>query len=885
RGIAWTARYTWKGVTFVFSSLRLLIQAFFKFIWKGFTAILKFLRQCIITLLKWIWFPFDRTARGIAWTARYAWKGVTFVFSSLWLLIQAFFKFLRIAVSTTIKYISLGIVTLLKWICFPFVKTALGIAWTARYLWAGVTLVFSSLWLLIQAFFNFTWKVFTEIFNYLWLMIFAPFKYIWLGVKAVFTVIASGIKHVFHGIQVVITKFYKSFISLIKMLGTGCAVIIDMLKFGWQRVVRVLLGNPEFGTTELNLTRERLRALAVTIVVLFTIFGVSVKLALPEPTINVVHWTTGHLVRDGLLMDMAKEFNESDNRIASGTRIVVQVCNVPSELQGKYLTQLIKHGTRIDLWKETNGYVDADTPDPVIVTPSSAHWLVTTNHEVERTVVDLENSLPIVRPVIGIVTYEEMAKLLGWPDKEIGYADIIELCGDPDGWSKYSEDRYGIAYSDKWGQEALLAFTDPVTSSTGRSLYLGLYAIAANKLPQDLTEKDVQNPEVVEYIKNFQTLIDHYLIGTTVLNTKIHQGPRYGHFFIMPEDNLIHLYEGTEKAYELGRVVTAPPLKGRKQRMVMIYPKEGSMPRNNIAGIVQADWVTEEQVEASQQWIEFIRRDKQQKAFMAAGFRPGTDLDLHYPGSKITAEYGLDPDEPRVVLNPSYTKPDVAQEICEAWEFVKRPGIVTYVVDNSGSMIGNKLDKTKKGLNLALNSMATNNQVGFVTFNDAADMTIPVRPLEENRGSMEDAVDRMEAQGETALYDAIKKGIEMTDTAEGDENAIRAVVVLTDGQANRGTTELDDLILMESDPYKIIKFAGMVDSIAYDERGMPIPRDQITGVDLAVETRHPVQIFFIGIGDADLDIGRMLSEATGAEYQGVEEEDLANVLEEFSKYF
>ncbi len=51
-------------------------------------------------------------------------------------------------------------------------------------------------------------------------------------------------------------------------------------------------------------------------------------------------------------------------------------------------------------------------------------------------------------------------------------------------------------------------------------------------------------------------------------------------------------------------------------------------------------------------------------------------------------------------------------------------------------------------------------------------------------------------------------------------------------------------------------------------------------------TVHPIQIFYIGIGDdADLDVGRMLSEATGAEFQGAGEEDLAEVLEEFSRYF
>ncbi len=55
---------------------------------------------------------------------------------------------------------------------------------------------------------------------------------------------------------------------------------------------------------------------------------------------------------------------------------------------------------------------------------------------------------------------------------------------------------------------------------------------------------------------------------------------------------------------------------------------------------------------------------------------------------------------------------------------------------------------------------------------------------------------------------------------------------------------------------------------------------------MAIESRHPVQVFFIGIGDdADLDVGGMLAGATDAEFQGVTEQDLAKVLEEFSKYF
>ncbi|MCZ6539082.1 MAG: VWA domain-containing protein, partial [Chloroflexi bacterium] len=381
------------------------------------------------------------------------------------------------------------------------------------------------------------------------------------------------------------------------------------------------------------------------------------------------------------------------------------------------------------------------------------------------------------------------------------------------------------------------------------------------------------------------SLIDHYLIGTTVLNTNIYQGKSFGHFFIMPEDNLIHLYEGTERAYINGVKTTAPPI---EERMVMIYPKEGSMPRNNCACIVDADWVTPQQVEAAKVWIDYIREDEQQRAFMAAGFRPGTEISLNDPASKITAEFGLNPNPPRVVLNPSLTDPAVAAAIDENWIHVKRPGIVNFVIDTSGSMDGGKLTQAKDGLIRALDSMASNNQVGFLSFSDNVRAGVPIGPLIQNRFQIASAVGVLRADGQTALYDAIKAGIEMVDAVDGDPDAIRAVVVLTDGQANKGNTTLDAIVDMSSrSETRIETFSGFVDiSHGRDQNGRPIRKEDIIGSNLAIETRHEIQIFFIGIGeDADIQVGRILAGATSAEFQGTAEDDLANLLEEFSKYF
>ena len=283
--------------------------------------------------------------------------------------------------------------------------------------------------------------------------------------------------------------------------------------------------------------------------------------------------------------------------------------------------------------------------------------------------------------------------------------------------------------------------------------------------------------------------------------------------------------------------------------------------------------------------IDYLLEDEQQRSFMAAGFRPATDIPLTDP---ISDRYGLDPAKPMKVLNPSLIKPEVAAEIDGSWELVKRPGIVTFVVDTSGSMMGDKLRQAKEGLHRALGNMARNNQVGMATFSDEVNAQIPVEPLAQNRFTMADTVHEMKAGGETALYDAIRAGIEMTDSAEGAEDAIRAVVVLTDGRANRGQTGMDDLVEMWSDQEHLIaEFGGFQDDQrAVDIGGRPVAKATIRGAKLLDDTHQRVQIFYIGIGDdADMEVGRILAEATGAEFQGATGDDLANVLEEFSKYF
>ena len=139
---------------------------------------------------------------------------------------------------------------------------------------------------------------------------------------------------------------------------------------------------------------------------------------------------------------------------------------------------------------------------------------------------------------------------------------------------------------------------------------------------------------------------------------------------------------------------------------------------------------------------------------------------------------------------------------------VKRPGTIAFIIDVSGSMDGTKLDQAKQGLIGALN-MTDNNLVGLISFSDQIVDTVPVAPLAQNRQLLSEKVGRMSANGSTALYDAIKAGIEMTDSAASGEEDICTVVVLTDGQANAGETCLHDIIKMTTrDGRAIHQYSG-----------------------------------------------------------------------------
>jgi len=593
----------------------------------------------------------------------------------------------------------------------------------------------------------------------------------------------------------------------------------------------------------------------------------------PSGTVQLVHWANGHIAGDPVLLNaFANRFNAVERRTAAGNLIVVKPFLVNS---GQIEQELI---SRI----QGKGGIRRDLPNPTLVTPVAEHWLYDINDTADSAVVETGGAKSLASSWIGIATFKDMAECLGWPAKDIGYEDIVALSADPAGW----ESRNTCARS-AWGRQPRLAYTDPNTSSTGRTVLYTLLSIATGKPPEQLTLEDVADERVVGYLRRFQAQVDHYVPDTLLLNCEIFGGPDYGHFFPLAEDNLVKLYEGTIVQTDPSLEPLFPcnqPSGTRINNMVMIYPREGAAAHTHPAALVKANWVTDEQREAAQMWIAFLREDEQQRQFMQEGFRPSTQLPV---GCPICADYGVQTNGPKIWIDPNHIPPKVGQQAVAAWGDVKNTGVVVFVVDTSLAMAGSKLQSAKDGVIGAIDQMYERNLVGLVTFSNSVHQKIVPAPLAQNRFVLADAIRQAQVGSGSDLFDAIAQGTNMAATAPAPEKSIRGVVVLAGGPANSGSS-LGDLVKIAAGGKQIRICRGFEgETQCIDEDGRTVDRSAVTGVPSTTDGAAAIKVYFIGIGmsDTELQVGRILAEATRSNFVGTTVKDLSTVVGVFKGYF
>ncbi len=176
---------------------------------------------------------------------------------------------------------------------------------------------------------------------------------------------------------------------------------------------------------------------------------------------------------------------------------------------------------------------------------------------------------------------------------------------------------------------------------------------------------------------------------------------------------------------------------------------------------------------------------------MGAGFRPA-DSTIPLAGN-LTAANGVDAKQPTRLL--SLPEPKVLARVRELWHEDRKPADIVLVVDTSGSMGDeDKLAQAQQGLDRFLTQLSPRDRVALVAFNDQATLVRPLAEMQPSaRQALQGSIDGLFAEGGTAVYDATLGALDLLQK-QADPKHIAAEVVLTDGEDNKSSSNVDDVL-------------------------------------------------------------------------------------------
>ncbi|HKP82461.1 MAG TPA: VWA domain-containing protein [Pyrinomonadaceae bacterium] len=140
-------------------------------------------------------------------------------------------------------------------------------------------------------------------------------------------------------------------------------------------------------------------------------------------------------------------------------------------------------------------------------------------------------------------------------------------------------------------------------------------------------------------------------------------------------------------------------------------------------------------------------------------------------------------------ITPPALNPDPASR--PNWK--GRPDLnLSIVLDRSGSMEGEKMIRAREAAMFCVDQMLPSDRLSVVTFDDHIDVLFPSEPV-TNKQSMKDLIARVTARGSTALHQAwVRGGLSVSERML--DQGINRVVLITDGLANVGITNTDEIV-------------------------------------------------------------------------------------------
>ena len=403
---------------------------------------------------------------------------------------------------------------------------------------------------------------------------------------------------------------------------------------------------------------------------------------------------------------------------------------------------------------------------PHLISPASSVFIEFGNAKsVQKTgtqIVPYTKNL-VLSPIV-IALRKPIAEAIGWDKKDIGWAEMLSLTKNPQDWTTY--------HYPKWGRFKL-GYPHPEYSNSGLlSLFAQVY-VGADKLTH-LSKADLDKPQIADYLHNIQQMVECY-------------GPS-SQFF---QEKLLNNAPGDLSAailYE-HQVIQSYQQQNLSQKVVAIYPKEGTLFSNHPIGIVERDWITPAHYEAAQFFIDYLLDKSQQQKALQYGFRPA---NVSVPlASPIDIAHGVNPLAPKMILEMPTV--DMMEAIIKIWHQYKKPANIVLVLDTSGGMRGEKILHARTMALQLLEIVKEADYFSLLSFNHSLNWIAKNIQVKSQQKWLKRQFNYQFPGGGTALYDAIFNAYTFLQKNSFPDK-IAVMIVLSDGGDSHSELNFKDLL-------------------------------------------------------------------------------------------
>jgi Ca-activated chloride channel family protein len=411
-------------------------------------------------------------------------------------------------------------------------------------------------------------------------------------------------------------------------------------------------------------------------------------------------------------------------------------------------------------WDEASA---GERPDVWI--PESSTWFTVAGGRPEAaTMLPAEAAPSLASSPAVLAMQQPMAEALGWPDRELGWTELLGAFATGETWEQFGHPEWGPLQ---------LGMTDPTRSTAGVAT-----VVTVLDLDGDGTQSDQELLAALGFAKLVTASAEEagqLLQPYAESDGEPQQLPAA--FPILERDLALHVADGSGVA------------------LVPIYPREGIVVADYPYAVLQAPWVDEARREVAEQFLEHVRGPAGRQAYAEAGFRDPEHSAADVP--LLSTERGFPPEIAVPVRQPT---PESLAELLGVWPSLVRPNSALMVLDTSGSMTDpvpgtdlTRLELVQRSALQGLGLLNNDSRVGLWQFSTDLTPTTPYRELVpigqvdddldgvSRQQAMIGAIQQLQADGGTGLYDTVYEAY-VTAQEAFVPDALNMVVLITDGR-------------------------------------------------------------------------------------------------------